>query len=125
MNAKQIEAARKIVKADDDWVAKKITWPDACDQYWAALGDTTVTEICRAYLSSLSDAGWRTMESAPKDRSILLGAPDWSKTYEGFWEEWQGRTLRERWKLAINGTTAHPTHWQPLPSSPSKEKETP
>jgi hypothetical protein len=70
--------------------------------------------------------GWRTIESAPKDRNILLS--NGINVSEGGWvsdidqgAEYEGQTGMACW-WALNWPhelgDVNPTHWQPLPAAP-------
>ena len=66
-----------------------------------------------------SDDGWRTMESAPKDGSEVLGYIDEAYAVVKFG--------CGRWTLTESGAYAEddewwPTYWRPLPSPPKEGK---
>lgn len=72
----------------------------------------------RAALSG-SGAGWRDMESAPKDwADVLLYVPnlnsDWRNVCEGYFD-----AENVTWRSPMFGEIA-PTHWMPLPSAPDR-----
>lgn len=64
---------------------------------------------------------WQPIETAPKDRVILLGyEPHWRlegdrRVYEGRWNEEQST-----W-TSVNGFLVHSgaSHWMPLPAPPA------
>ena len=64
--------------------------------------------------------GWRPIESAPKDVSVMLGRSG-SVIYCGrlrhgnLGEPQQGELA---WRCDSSGRFANPTHWMPLPASP-------
>lgn len=71
---------------------------------------------------------WQPIETAPKDRYILLfrpTAPNWQRVAEGKWDA-QEHNKKPRpywscpWRITFNdGDRLHePTHWMPLPSPP-------
>jgi len=72
-----------------------------------------------------SGDGWRPIESAPRDKTMVAllhagtmgGRPFW-RYGVGWWmplDGWQG------WFLDVGGDRRAPTHWMPLPSAPSGE----
>jgi hypothetical protein len=66
---------------------------------------------------------WQPIETAPKDREILLYGGD---IHEGFWDEldfneFSGTPIMG-WNFGtadIDPTNFEPTHWMPLPRPPS------
>ena len=69
--------------------------------------------------------GWRPIETAPKDKVILLGLPLVGnikerdrRVYEGRWHEEQST-----W-TSVNGflLLSVATHWMPLPPAPEEQK---
>ena len=65
-------------------------------------------------------SGWRLIETAPKDRAILVA---W-KAKDGAWLIWNGRWVGELGCWCSAHTPAYsilgaPTHWMPLPEPPS------
>lgn len=72
---------------------------------------------------------WQPIETAPKDRLILLwrpGAQEWAKCDIGKWDEDRyARRPRPYWRSFLNIRSIlrmrswYPTHWQPLPTPPS------
>ncbi len=80
---------------------------------------TLTREAATALLLSALKVGWRDIDSAPKDRFLLL----WFPGDQSRWlAKWQG----DRWYgvddegLTRQSTGWAPTHWQPLPSPPVK-----
>jgi hypothetical protein len=70
-----------------------------------------------ALLDALEAREWRDIETAPKDGTRVLVAYDgraWGAYFKVgvFGPQW--------W--AENGGILHPTHWQPLPPTPSPEE---
>ena len=68
----------------------------------------------------LAVPGWRPIESAPKDGTVIilgyLPNPRIDRhVYEGKWHELQG------WWTSVNGFMVHndATHWMPLPAAPA------
>ncbi len=70
-------------------------------------------------------SAWRGMESAPKDKSILLyttyGVTYCGRYRAGEYDDPQPREVA--WRCDSSGRFANPTHWQPLPAPPGKEQE--
>lgn len=83
--------------------------------------------------------GWRTMDSAPKDRCILLASlavanagqgPEWAIT-AGYWDaefEWDNDEHRGAWTDDTVASWGYqervelsPSRWMPLPTPPSTE----
>jgi hypothetical protein len=66
---------------------------------------------------------WRPIQTAPKDRSILLHTA-YGLTYCG---RWRSGTIGEpqeavvAWRCDSSGRFATPTHWMPLPAPPPVE----
>lgn len=83
-------------------------------------------EFERDYAPVPGNGGWRTIESAPLDDTMILmySAPFFSwdngSIELGSYRR-RGRKFRNK-----NGTEIEPTHWQPLPAPPTTEpsKET-
>jgi len=70
---------------------------------------------------------WQPIETAPKDRRILLYqsggggeyyTPAWQKIFTGFW--WDDWYENEHFWTADEdrGFEVNPTHWMPLPAPP-------
>jgi hypothetical protein len=83
------------------------------------------------------DAGWRPIESAPKDEDLLLAVPSAKGKYIVGEGRWKGEGLEEGWwwantdpgdyyaeKIAVC-VGAEPTHWQPLPTPPHSQETQP
>lgn len=101
---------------------------------FARLGHEGMHRIIEEALQGMNEAevvGWRSdMDCAPKDRRILLyrpTAPDWARIAGGkynphsyasnprpYWDSDLERTLGIAWCRKNP-----PTHWQPLPASPT------
>ncbi len=68
--------------------------------------------------------GWQPIDTAPKDRSVLVYWPDGDSVHVGI--AWFGPNM-QAWLVTNVGPVA-PTHWMPLPPapavSPDQEKET-
>ena len=69
-------------------------------------------------------AQWQPIETAPRNRSVLLACPGSSvKLYCGR-ERWGGRGEPQpnefAWRCDSSGTFANPTHWMPLPPPPKE-----
>jgi hypothetical protein len=78
-------------------------------------------------------SGWRPIETAPRDRRVLLSEVSYKgERYAnvGVWEE-EGYCTKEGWRLAYpisdgpaydhncDGFDLDPTHWMPLPEPPT------
>lgn len=64
---------------------------------------------------------WQPIETAPKRRTFILACDtdsEWpDDTEESMWIVcWDG----DRWRISLDGQTATPTHWMPLPSPPKR-----
>lgn len=78
-----------------------------------------------AYRSALSAqvqdvAGWEPIETAPKDRTIMLiWSSAWLHPIMGYWS-----TVQNGWlEYASRDTKANiATHWMPLPAAPAKQE---
>jgi hypothetical protein len=72
-------------------------------------------------------AGWQPIDSAPKDAILLLGLPavgalrdpSSRRVYEGRWNEEQQTWTSVNGFIVLTGAT----HWQALPSAPTKGTE--
>jgi len=69
---------------------------------------------------------WRTIESAPKDGSIVLLCfkfPDGLSRKYAMWTgawRWDADVTSQEWRDDENGEAlGNPTHWMPLPLPPS------
>lgn len=66
--------------------------------------------------------GWQPIETAPKDGTYFLAfnaaleADSWADEERHMIVQWTGRGY---WRIALDGQSAHPTHWMPLPPPPS------
>lgn len=75
------------------------------------------------------DDEWRPIETAPRDRSVLLWCPadqrqrvgEWSKSVDTGDEAWRFATfwLDETFHVLL----CNPTHWRPLPTPPDLPAE--
>jgi hypothetical protein len=62
---------------------------------------------------------WRDIETAPKDKNILLFGRYWHEEQGWFNEPIIGRWRDERWEAVWRSWFAvRPTHWMPLPNIP-------
>lgn len=86
----------------------------------------TGREVCTCGLESLlaslqESSGLRPIETAPKDgTSVVLWDERQHVAFIGRFSRVVGSTLG-RWQSS--GHTVHPTHWMPLPASPSTSTE--
>lgn len=62
---------------------------------------------------------WRPMESAPKNGTYILGWDLFGKPYVCYWF---GRQKDNGFWCSVTALQVHPTHFQPLPAPPEKEK---
>lgn len=70
---------------------------------------------------------WQPIETAPKDCSDILGwAEGWSQVEMIYWDNINDSLAAPHWANSANGawTDTPPTHWMPLPPTPSIEKNT-
>lgn len=67
---------------------------------------------------------WRTIDSAPVGKTILLGH-DQAQWVAVGWGRWQGEIPRPLWDCVddMGFGKCNPTHWRPLPAPPT-QKET-
>lgn len=69
----------------------------------------------------MTDSGWRTIESAPKDGARILA---YAMTRSGEkiaimrWHQPGNPKARGFWYALGTGGTREPTHWMPLPKPP-------
>lgn len=63
---------------------------------------------------------WQPIETAPKDRRILMGRVGYSWVFFAIWDE-----HRAHWSTGTGPMEffANPTHWMPLPAAPQKPKD--
>ena len=99
----------------------------------------TETPLYARPLPEQPQEGWRTMDSAPKDRCILLASlavanagqgPEWAIT-AGYWDaefEWDNDEHRGAWTDDTVASWGYqervelsPSRWMPLPTPPSTE----
>ncbi len=109
---------------------------DLLDACWAILGRTAYAEEVRQIINAhtaLTAAepqpamGWRPIAEAPKTRSHLLlfgnGPAIRECSMVGYWrEEGFDPASKGCWQLigaGYNDTPLSPTHWMPLPPSPT------
>lgn len=123
----------KLAERDADLARVRVALEDACDQIldsyrtWVAdhitafprPGQIPRYDRARAALAGSGD-GWREMSSAPKiPGAVYLG---WNKTWRTpetiDWDE-----TNSTWCIPFLRPTAQPTHWMPLPASPSTAGE--
>lgn len=65
---------------------------------------------------------WQDISTAPKDGTWFLAATtDPHPAFVGMIEEtmWIVRWDDGHWRIELDGQSARPTHWQPLPVPPS------
>ena len=95
------EAPERILLSDDE-LAELAAWDHAVGE----------TEYIRADL-----AGWRPIETAPKDGKPLMlwreGDPTGEWPFMGDWDEGV-------WRMYIDGQLIEPTHWQHVPGPPQE-----
>ncbi|NIH74462.1 hypothetical protein FHV99_001669 [Ochrobactrum sp. P20RRXII] len=102
--------------------------PECCGQPEVVINAGDVLAAIRALSSAVHAAagkvegdGWLPIESAPKDKMLLLACANWAPV------EKLGREVPikvgyhsfGRW--TVFGASWTPTHWRPLPSAPSQE----
>jgi len=69
--------------------------------------------------------GWMPIESAPKDRSVMLHTK-YGLTYCGRYRYGNmGEPSQDElaWRCDSSGRYSNPTHWMPLPAAPAPEGE--
>lgn len=104
----------------DEWwekylMANQVYWWDSCAE--------TVAEA--AWNAALASR-WQPIETAPKDKDILIS--DGETVSQGGWlteEEWDGADYGEQINYAgwwfVGGINFKPTHWMPLPEPPRED----
>lgn len=84
-------------------------------------------EIARLALAALdepaSDArnGWHPIETAPKDKSLMLYVKATGLIYCGSFRygQWgEPQHCEIAWRCNSSGRFTHPTHWRPMPEAP-------
>lgn len=77
-------------------------------------------------LEELAASGWRTMESAPKDRHVIIAVGDEPPVYvsEAYYDAGAGAWYKSNTSEtdAFDGRIYDPLGWQPLPSPPSEPR---
>jgi hypothetical protein len=90
--------------------------------------DRRPTHITARLPISAQCAPWQPIETAPKDRPILLCVIGYLPCTGRWWPldkcwtsfDWDGHfETDEELSAYVNGTSYEPTHWQPLPPGPS------
>jgi hypothetical protein len=90
---------------------------------WAA--HEAVITAGRAAIANAEPTGWQKIETAPKDKSVMLHCRGFipfycgRKRYGNLGEPQQSELA---WRCDSSGRFANPTHWMPLPAAP---KDTP
>lgn len=67
----------------------------------------------------MDETSWETMKTAPTDGRFIL-AYDANSAFPNMVEEttWIVQWSDGRWRIALDGQSADPTHWMPLPEPP-------
>ena len=76
-------------------------------------------------MTTVANAGWQPIETAPKDRAVLLYCPDIG-VVRGMWNSCEhAKNPKPYWSIDrehLFGTRLvrlnQPTHWMPLPDPP-------
>ena len=99
------------------------------DQHYDAMADAIL-----AALPELTTPPWQPIETAPKDKSILIYGPElgsceaWFETEKSRWYFLDGRNLKEKTYYysdivedlpCLTYATSPVTHWMPLPAAPA------
>jgi len=91
--------------------------------------DDLLAALKDAAALSEGEMGWRPIETAPKDETLIIigsynGRSQWCS------DIWSGKALADEQAKIANGvykTSPHlmwePTHWMPLPASPSMKED--
>lgn len=99
-----VERLRALAKAEHDDLS---------------IGHEAADEITR--LRSLTD--WQPIETAPKDKDILLFVGETGEQFVAFWgvslEDGDGQWIFARAK-DLSFVVRNPTHWMPLPPQPKE-----
>ena len=91
--------------------------------YMLTHGKETIEAITagRAALANAGPTGWQKIETAPKDKSVMLHCRGFipfycgRKRYGNLGEPQQSELA---WRCDSSGRFANPTHWMPLPTPP-------
>ena len=71
-----------------------------------------------ALLDAPEAEGWRPIETAPKDGTMVTLFPDFKgRVSQGRW--FKGKRSGGRWATCPYNYVANPTHWMPLPNPPA------
>lgn len=114
MTQKAIEAFENLINmhmAEQEGIGSGMPSPD---DWIKAVGDAAEA------LESLRQGGWKSMDSAPRDR-FILATPCFGTSTEPYQVYWYQGKCKSGWKFADTFLTATPTHWQPLPPPPEGE----
>ena len=94
----------------------------------AALRTSALTSTLRNPIDNKEDsASWRPIETAPKDKSIMLCVEGFEPCVGRWWPvtgvwssfDWEGHFESDQDASEFyNGSSYQPTHWMPLPSGP-------
>ncbi len=84
---------------------------DAWSPY--AFADDENGRFCeyRYYQELLSIISWKSIDTAPLDRPLLLYCPALNSQLVGMWSV-------DHWKICLTGSGVKPTHWSELPENP-------
>lgn len=68
-------------------------------------------------------SGWRPIDTAPRDRSVLVSDPVSKFIYCArlrAGEHYEPQPWEIAWRCDSSGRFSNPTHWHPLPNPPEK-----
>mgnify|MGYP001393652103 CR=1 FL=1 len=97
----------------DQW--REIDKPDEFDSVYHRVSRMAAMTSVRAAHETAIAPQWQPIETAPKDRCILLWDDEDERTYIGEW-------ANQRWVTHSHGLPVKTRLWMPLPAAPAGEK---
>lgn len=65
---------------------------------------------------------WQTIDSAPRDRDILVFVPDSCEQFVAYWHKRFGAWVYAATASGVRVFTKAATHWMPRPSPPTDRR---
>ena len=117
-----------------DWDARARETIALCDHDWSDAERHIAAALRSAHASGLSerDAGWQSIDSAPRDGSIVLLFLPESRAQDGvvmgYWSATDEAPEDDAWYMCdgLDGGTmidVEVTHWRPLPAPPDPKDQ--